>query len=373
MPAGVADETDVGGESLALKNYLAGVIAGAADPGTPQYVALRLSPDQSWGCDTACDGGCSMKRCIFDTAATTLEITVSEDTAPVSIWVYDAGADNAVLEYRASTELATVGDTIPDFSQVGYLYGADIPSEAAVGGVVLEVPHEEGDQTARIQQAIDEMAANDVDPATGFRGTVKLAAGIWTVSDTLYIQASGVVLSGTAGTLQGSFAPDAQPTTITATEAGFADVQREVLAISGDNSGKTLETPVAVTDARVPVVSRTFNIESASTFAVGDEIVVVITTNDSWISYIGMDSFPDCNDGCTHWDASGYVLVYHREITAIEGTAITLNMPMVQAITDNHGPGSVYKYAYPGRITKSGVQDINFVSVRVLQNAYTKT
>ena len=37
-----------------------------------------------------------------------------------------------------------LGDTIPDFSQVGYLSGADLPSEATVGGRMLELAHEAG-------------------------------------------------------------------------------------------------------------------------------------------------------------------------------------------------------------------------------------
>ena len=40
------------------------------------------------------------------------------------------------------------------------------------------------------------------------------------MSDTLNIQSSGIVLTGTDGLSQGSFTPEAQPTTITATEEG---------------------------------------------------------------------------------------------------------------------------------------------------------
>ena len=303
---GVEDGTQLSDSSDTLTAYVRGQIAAAAaaDPGTPQYLLFRLSPDsvrpmnhsiffssstsflhpghfihfllstssssatttttaavpqsvscecpltdvpacalcaiaactQYFGCDASCGGECSVKRVHFNPDSFSLQVTTSAATAPASEWVH-AGA-SGLLEYKASTEEQTPGDTIPDFSQVGYLAGAGLPSEAAVGGRLLELAHEAGDQTSRIQQAIDSMAAEPIDGVTGFRGTVKLGGGTWIVSDTLNIQASGIVLSGTDGVNQGSFTPEAQPTTISATEEGFEDVQRSVVHVFGDPDGK---------------------------------------------------------------------------------------------------------------------------------------
>jgi hypothetical protein len=44
----------------------------------------------------------------------------------------NAGA--AGLEYKTSTEAATLGDRVPDFSGVGYGHGAALPAEADIGG-----------------------------------------------------------------------------------------------------------------------------------------------------------------------------------------------------------------------------------------------
>ena len=93
-----------------------------------------------------------------------------------------------------------------DFGRVGYKYGAELPSTAEVGGQLVELPHESGDQTTRIQEAINAMASVSVDDDTGFRGTVHLGAGTWVVSDTLTLGVSGVVLAG-----EGMSAPT-QPT-----------------------------------------------------------------------------------------------------------------------------------------------------------------
>src|SRR5262249_18790090 len=90
------------------------------------------------------------------------------------------------------------GNTIPDFSGVGYLGGTvplpDTPGGAHVPTRVTLHP-EAGDATARIQAALDQVAALPLD-ANGFRGAVHLTAGTYDISDHIEIRASGVVLRG---------------------------------------------------------------------------------------------------------------------------------------------------------------------------------
>lgn len=61
------------------------------------------------------------------------------------------------------------------------------------------------------------------------------------------------------------------------------------------------------------------------------------------------------------WSAP-WNLQFHRTITAVEGNVITVDLPMVEAITAEYGPATIRKYSYPGRIVSSGVRDLNFVS-----------
>lgn len=87
-----------------------------------------------------------------------------------------------------------------------------------------------------------------------------------------------------------------------------------------------------------------------------------------------MDSMPQCGGDCPTctaqlsdalcemWFARHYALKFHREITSVDGSQITINMPIVEAVTDEYGPGSIYKYEYPGRITKCAVRDLNFIA-----------
>jgi len=81
---------------------------------------------------------------------------------------------------------------IPDFSVCGYM-GADEPIPDVP--VKIWVSATEGDETARIQKAIDYVAslpAND----KGLRGTVLLGKGVYRIDGSLEIKNSGIVLRG---------------------------------------------------------------------------------------------------------------------------------------------------------------------------------
>ena len=63
--------------------------------------------------------------------------------------------------------------------------------------VVVFVKWKEGDQSARIQKAIDFVSARKMDKKTGLRGAVLFDKGVFELSQPLRIQTSGVVLRGT--------------------------------------------------------------------------------------------------------------------------------------------------------------------------------
>ena len=85
------------------------------------------------------------------------------------------------------------GIRILDFSTCGYKSSEqDIPS---VRNVVF-VPWKAGDNTARIQRAIDYVASLAPD-ASGFRGAVLLDQGEFSLSGSIRISAPGIVLRGT--------------------------------------------------------------------------------------------------------------------------------------------------------------------------------
>jgi hypothetical protein len=231
----------------------------------------------------------------------------------------------------------------------------DVAAHQWLGGRLLELGLEAGDQTARIQAAIDGMAAEPIDAATGFRGVVKLAAGTWEVSDTLRLGVSGVVLAG-----QGP------STVVKAMESGFDAEQRYVLAVGGAGAAPArAAAEVAITSERVAVGEASFTAADGSSFNAGDDVVVEARWNAAAIAEIGMDAIPTCDDpasGCSSWDPAGYTIKFFRVVTAVDGDVITVDLPLTQAIRAAFGGGAIYHYACAGCVAMVGVRGMTFVS-----------
>jgi len=132
-------------------------------------------------------------------------------------------AANGTLAYAPYT---AKGDTIPDFSHCGYKGGGvDIPV-APVRETLAPSADPKTDDTARIQAALDRVAALPLQ-ADGLRGAVLLKRGTYRCSGILNINASGVVLRGEGG--------DAKGTLIIAT----ARKQQPLVRIGGSGAARS--------------------------------------------------------------------------------------------------------------------------------------
>ena len=139
-------------------------------------------------------------------------------------------------------------------------------------------PAEAGDDGPRIQAAIDALAALPLDER-GFRGALLLTRGLYRIATSIVVNASGIVLRGEG---QG-----ADGTVLLATGA----TQRSLVQLRG--SGGLAEVPGSrrpITDDHVPVGARSFQVDDASGFAVGDTVVVHRPTTQAWVDHVGMDS-----------------------------------------------------------------------------------
>jgi hypothetical protein len=101
---------------------------------------------------------------------------------------------SALLNYSQDAR----GNRIPDYSYCGYMASEQLIPDLPVKAVVSWMP---GDNTTRIQQAIDFVSSLEPD-AEGFRGAVLLEKGSYEISGGLTISASGVVLRG-SGYMEG--------------------------------------------------------------------------------------------------------------------------------------------------------------------------
>lgn len=233
------------------------------------------------------------------------------------------------------------GDRIPDFSYCGYMASNQpIPGDVPVRVVV---PLKKGDQTRRIQAALDYVASLPVDES-GFRGAVLLEKGRYEVDGSLKINASGVVLRG-SGMENGG----------TVLFAAGTD-RATFIKIEGKNDRKDSKE-INITDAYVPVDAFTFHVADASGLKTGDRILVHRPTTQNWIDTLGTETFGG-GLSALGWKPGERTIDWDRQITAINGNEITIDAPITTALDTAFGGGTVERYEWPGRIDKVGIENL---------------
>lgn len=275
--------------------------------------------------------------------------SLSTLVAATSTWVWTDATGR--LQYRADER----GNTIPDFSRAGYGGGGVRLPDVPV--VVRLAPQPEGDDGARIQAAIDAVAQRPVD-ARGFRGAVLLERGTFRVAESLAIREGGIVLRGEGPD------PSRGGTTLIATGKKKRTLI-EVGLVRGPGRREIEGTRRQITDAYVPWSARSFAVESAAGYQVGDRIVVHRPSTAAWIRAIGMDRIkprPGANPAETkQWKAGDYDLHFERTIVEIVGDRIVLDAPVMNALDAQFGGGAIYRYTYP-RLVEAGVEALRLVS-----------
>ena len=234
------------------------------------------------------------------------------------------------------------GNTIPDFSQVGYFHGnKEIPN---VKVQITITPSENAQQT--IQSAIDSLSKIPYDNK-GFRGTLLLKKGIYKIPGIIKINASGIVLRG-----------EGEETKLIAT----GNIQRTLIDISGTGGIKEIAgTRKKITNNYVPVGAKSFSVTSTLGLKVGDAIIIYRPGTQQWIENLKMDQIEE-RDGTKQWQANEYNFEFERTITKIEGNTVYIDNPIVQAIEQQYGGGELFKYKFDGRLSNIGVEQINFES-----------
>lgn len=258
-------------------------------------------------------------------------------------------ADQSVITYiGASGALDYVpdykGNRVIDFSSSGYGGGGvrlpDVQARVAV-------EPGDGDDSARIQAAIDEVSRMPQN-AEGIRGAVLLKRGRFEVGTTLVINASGVVLRGEGQGEDG--------TILHAT----GTTRRDVLVARGAAGRMLLPAQTPIADLFVPSGARSFHVEDASAFRVGDTVVVRRQGNDRWIHYIGMDQITERPGGAPgetdQW--SPFALDFDRIVTAIEGDVVTVDAPLANSVERRWGGAALIKYDDPDRIEQVGIENL---------------
>jgi hypothetical protein len=294
-----------------------------------------------------------------------------------SEWVYPSATAN--LLYRLDER----GQRILDFSHCGYRAGSEpLPdvSSLIVSSRWVRVHPADGDDASAIQAAINKVSAFAPD-AGGWRGVVYLEAGEYQLETTLAIAASGVVLKGAGSS-------PASGTRLRAT----APRQYTLIQVSGTGARSAISgTFHNLVQTLVPSGALTFQVDSTTGLAVGHTVIVRRPSPANWIVDIGMDLLGPASGGDATdvpWAADSRNLLFDRVITRIEGRWITVDAPLPQTFESKYGGGQIWRYTWPGRIERVGIETLygfsdyagatdeahawTFIELQALQNGWVR-
>ncbi len=236
----------------------------------------------------------------------------------ISEWAFE-GPDHR-LHYRPDTR----GNTIMDFSSAGYRAGGvRLPSPP----VVQRLTPVAGDNTARIQAALDQAA-----------GTVLLAGGDYEIAGTLRIARSGVVLRGEKGAV----------IHLTGTPHRF-------LEIRGAGTWQEVGPPVSITQDYVTVGYNAFRVRDGSVFHSGDRVLVLHPVTAEWLKFVGLEP----SQAGIH---AGSVIRTDRVVDYVEGSRVTLDVSLSDALDSHYTSASLVHYTFPGRISEVGVEGLRIMA-----------
>src|SRR5579859_5083759 len=246
------------------------------------------------------------------------------------------------------------GNRVPDFSNCGYTGGDQPIPNAPVQVVVAPV---DGDETARIQKAIDYVASLPVN-ADGIRGAVLLLRGRHEVLGSLLITNSGVVLRGQGMGTNGTIL----------VAAGLD--RRTLIRIAGRDDMVVQTNPGwQIADDYVPVGAADFRVADASNLKAGSLVRVIRPSTKEWIEQLGMTEFGGgIGDWRLVWHAGSYDLAWDRVIKKINGNRVTVDAPITTALESKFGGGRLETCSWPGRISHIGVENLRLESAFDAEN-----
>ena len=176
------------------------------------------------------------------------------------------------------------------------------------------------------------------------RGAVLLDKGRYEIAGAIKIRSSGVILRGAGAGENG--------TLLVATGLD----RRTLITIGGADDRKTIDSPIKITDAYVPVNAMRFHVESSSNLKPGDTILIHRPCTAEWIDKLGMK---DTGGGIgLGWHPGTRDITWDCTIKAVDGNQIAIDSPITTALDSSVGASTVTKCTWPGRISNAGVENL---------------
>ena len=242
---------------------------------------------------------------------------------------------------RLKYDVDARGNRMLDFSHCGYggsgLAIPDVPARVTVSPI-------DGDETARIQTAIDEVSRMPAD-ARGLRGAIVLQSGTHRVAGQLRITASGVVLRGETGTVLKATGLD----------------RRALIRVGMANTRRIdLPTRRSIVSEYVSVGATSFRVEDSHSLAVGDSVVIEHPSTREWIHALGMDRFPSRDVGSwLDWKPGTLDVRWDRTVTKIDGDTITIDVPLSFSLDASLSRATIARCSFPDQLRQIGIEHLH--------------
>lgn len=257
-------------------------------------------------------------------------------------WV--ASGAGGVLQYR----IDRAGHRVPDFSYAGYRgSGQSLPT--VPNRVVVEPTG--ADDSERIQKAIDYVSSLPLSDE-GHRGAVSLGRGVFELSSTLSISASGVVLRGQGAGESGT------------TIKSVSRSRNPVIAVGSSASGSSVlklgNEVFKVVDALVPVGKRVIELDRALGISVGSRIQIVHPSTKAWIDGLGVQSLG--------WREGSRDIRWWRTVVEVVEQRIKLDAPLTLPLSREY-PATIQLIDEDWGLREIGIEDLRLVSQYDTENS----
>lgn len=271
---------------------------------------------------------------------------------------------NGQLVYRPYSDK---GDRVLDWSHCGYKK-SEVPIPQVKVVEILHPPSENTrsagnmcypvgpDSREQIQAALDRVSARQPG-ADGSRGAVLLKKGTYYIEGSLKV-GSGVVLRGEGDGEHG--------TVLIFNPSG----EKVAIVVEGDGPIRAMDTgkKVRIAQDYLPSGSIELTVEDARPFQEGDVVCIKKTVNHQWVADLGMGErlrhIRAGEEGAkkSPWTPQSYQFEHIRQIKAVTGNTIVLDMVLPQSFEQQHGGGEVYKVDAGQLGSQSGVEFLRVVS-----------
>ena len=268
-----------------------------------------------------------------------MSCAVSAAPKPADVRLISVGEDGK-LKYASDA----TGNKVPDYSYAGYMGGG-----VAIPNVPVKVMLRpaDGDQTIRIQTAVDYVAKLPAD-ANGIHGAIFFSKGEYRIAGQIKIRSGGIILRG-----------DGDQSVLLATGLD----RRTLLQISGVNDAK-MTGDLKISDPYIPVGAMSFRVQNDNSafqqIKVGSEIIVRHPSTTAWIDQIGMHQFPGREGGDFRfsWVPGKFDLTWRRKVVGIDKNMVSIDAPITTSLDEKVGGGTVSLINWAGQIAQVGIESL---------------